>query len=154
MSDIHPLHSASLSKPLDHIKIDNGELTQFLRSETNKSTDFGQLTQLVTTKSTDFGSIYIKEVGNHIKLEFIFKKLCLLNIGYIHKITEVPCKIHQGFKRIFIRIRWNTETHTIDIRNKLLIGETIKIVYDIPWFWVLCESCNNYVSHISAVSKI
>lgn len=86
------------------------------------------------------GSIYIKDVNNNIKLEFIFKKLCLLNIGYIHKLTEVPCKIHQGFKRIFIRIRWNTEPHTIDIRNQLLLGKTIKIVYDIPWFWVLCEA--------------
>ena len=85
-------------------------------------------------------SIYIVAVDERIKREFIFKKLCLLNIGYIHKLTEIPCKYQPGYKRVFIRIRWNTLPHTINIRNRLMIRETIKFVYELPWVWTLTSS--------------
>ena len=82
-------------------------------------------------------TICISMMDDRIKREFIFKKLCLLNIGYIHKLTEVPYK--PGYKRVFIRIRWNMEPKTIGIRKQLMAGHTIKFVYDLPWFWVITE---------------
>lgn len=87
--------------------------------------------------SPETSSIYIVAVDERIKREFIFKKLCLLNIGYIHKLTEIPCKYQPGFKRVFIRIRWNTLPQTIDIRNRLMVRETIKFVYELPWVWTI-----------------
>ena len=87
--------------------------------------------------SSETSSIYIVAVDERIKREFIFKKLCLLNIGYIHKLTEIPCKYQPGYKRVFIRIRWNTLPHTINIRNRLMIRETIKFVYELPWVWTI-----------------
>ena len=84
-------------------------------------------------------TICIYMVDERIKREFIFKKLCLLNIGYIHKLTEVPYKYHPEYKRVFIRLRWNTEPKTLDIRKQLQAGQTVKFVYDLPWFWVISE---------------
>ena len=84
-------------------------------------------------------TICISIVDERIKREFIFKKLCLLNIGYIHKLTEVPNKYQPGYKRVYIRIRWNTEPKTIGIRNILSSGQTVKFVYDFPWFWVITQ---------------
>jgi hypothetical protein len=126
--------SPTASLPSENILNDYSNASDLCSSKSNVS-----ITNIPCNKSEN-GSIFIKEVNNNIKLEFIFKKLCLLNIGYIHKLTEVPCKIHPGFKRIFIRLRWNIEPHTTDIRNQFMMGKTIKFVYDIPWFWVLCET--------------
>ena len=101
----------------------------------SSSTLFGSVSHGDSTTDT----ICISIVDERIKREFIFKKLCLLNIGYIHKLTEVPYKYQPGYKRVYIRIRWNTEPKTIGIRNNLSSGQTVKFVYDLPWFWVITQ---------------
>ena len=41
---------------------------------------------------------------------------------------------NQPFIRIFVHFRyWPTKVH--HIRDRLIAGETIKVVYDNPWFW-------------------
>jgi len=99
----------------------------------------GGVTALVPGQSLEREncSLFIPVVDERIKNEYIFKKLCILNIGYIHKLTAVPCKFQPGFKRMIIRIRWNNEKHTVEIRRRLMAGETVKFVYDLPWFWVI-----------------
>jgi hypothetical protein len=87
--------------------------------------------------TTENCTLCLSMVDERIKREFIFKKLCILNVGYIHKLTEIPYKYHPGYKRIFIRIRWNTEPSTRNIRDRLFAGQTVKFVYDLPWFWVM-----------------
>lgn len=84
------------------------------------------------------GKLCIPRIENTIQKEFIFKKLCLLNIGYIQKFTEIPLKDNSNFKRILIKVKWNSLDKTLDLKRKLLAGQTIKLVYQMPWFWKLC----------------
>jgi hypothetical protein len=81
------------------------------------------------------GKLCIPRIENTIQREFIFKKLCLLNIGYIQKLTEIPLKNNPNYKRILIKIKWNTSQKTLDLKQKLIAGQTIKFVYQMPWFW-------------------
>jgi hypothetical protein len=84
------------------------------------------------------GKLCIPRIENTIQKEFIFKKLCALNIGYIQKLTEIPLKSNPNFKRILIKIKWNTSQKTLDFKTKILSGQTIKFVYQMPWFWKIC----------------
>ena len=42
-----------------------------------------------------------------------------------------------AFCRIFVHLRyWRVDDVTVaEMRNRLIAGETIKVVYDDPWFW-------------------
>lgn len=95
---------------------------------------------IVINKEIDneIGKLCIPRIENTIQREFIFKKLCLLNIGYIQKLTEIPLKSNPDYKRILIKIKWNTSQKTLDFKNKLMSGQTIKLVYENPWFWKIC----------------
>ena len=43
---------------------------------------------------------------------------------------------NQPFCRIFVHFRyWPNTADMISLRKRLIAGETIKIVYDNPWFW-------------------
>ncbi len=59
-----------------------------------------------------------------------------IKLGVIKKVESIPYE--DGiFKKIFIHFEfWNdADENAYDIKNKLLNGEIIKIVYDNPWFW-------------------
>jgi hypothetical protein len=114
------------------------QLNSYIESIERSSKDSEDFIVAVADIKSSEPDVFIQMVDERIKKEYIFKKLCLMNIGYIHKLTEVPCKFQQGFKRIFIRIRWNDLPQTNELRKQLMLGETIKIVYDMPWFWCLC----------------
>jgi hypothetical protein len=73
----------------------------------------------------------------------IFEKL---KFGKIHHIDIIERKNDKGehFKRAFIHFeRWNTNEEINIIRQKLLSGKEIKIVFDNPWFWkVSANKCS------------
>ena len=61
-----------------------------------------------------------------------------LNLGKVDRVDMVSKKNDKGesFKRVFIHFHyWNSESS--QIRQRLLDGNTIKVVYDSPkpWFW-------------------
>ena len=62
----------------------------------------------------------------------------LLGRGTVERVDIVPSKANdpQPFCRIFVHFRYwpNTEDATA-IRDRLVSGEVIKVVYDNPWFW-------------------
>jgi len=87
-----------------------------------------------------YESLCIPRIESAIKREFIFKKLCMLKIGYIQKITEIPLKNNPEFKRVFIRIHWNDSKRTIDIKERLKKEGSINFVYEMPWFWKISYS--------------
>lgn len=48
---------------------------------------------------------------------------------------------NQPFCRIFVHFRyWPNTPEMISLRERLIAGETIKIVYDNPWFWKCAAS--------------
>ena len=65
------------------------------------------------------------------QVENIFKKL---NWGVIKRIRIY---YKNTYNQIFIDFTvWNTNNpKTEDIRNKLLDGKTIRVIYNEPWFW-------------------
>jgi len=64
-------------------------------------------------------------------VEKIFKKL---GWGQLKNIT---INYKGDYNQVFVDFeKWNMEDPKIDnIRQKLIQGETIKVVYDEPWFW-------------------
>ncbi len=82
-------------------------------------------------------SICIPRVFTYISTQNIiniFQKQ--LKVGLIKKIDSIPCKKNSNFKKIFIHFElWYNDDNTTNIKNKLLNGDIIKIVYDNPWFW-------------------
>ena len=64
--------------------------------------------------------------------EQLFGEGCIQRVDMVHKTTPSGEK----FQRVFVHFKeWNDDTQTQSIRQKLLDGEEIKLVYDDPWFW-------------------
>ena len=62
----------------------------------------------------------------------------LLGVGTVERVDIVTQKTetYQPFCRIFVHFRyWPNTPESMGIRQRLIDGETIKIVYDNPWFW-------------------
>ena len=56
------------------------------------------------------------------------------------EVTQVDIKSKttdkgEKFNRVFIHINWNESEQSIAVRERLLAGKDIKIIYDEPWFW-------------------
>lgn len=73
----------------------------------------------------------------------ILLKLKLLKMGHIIKLIETPHKNDNNFKRVIIIMQFNNEKGKI-IENYLKEGNSLKIVYDDPWYWKLVEYKKNY----------
>ena len=63
----------------------------------------------------------------------------LIGKGTVERVDIVRSKNstdYQPFCRIFVHFRyWPNTPEIMDIRQRLISGETIKVVYDTPWFW-------------------
>jgi hypothetical protein len=84
--------------------------------------------------------ICIPRMENSIKRDQIFRTLQKLKIGYIERITEIPLKKEDGYKRVIIKIKWNNTEQSKTIQTRLKNEEPVNIVYDMPWFWRLLVS--------------
>jgi hypothetical protein len=78
----------------------------------------------------------IPKIESSITKDFIHKTLLKLKIGYIQNIIEIPLRNNPNYKRIIIKISWNEkDTSSNNIKNMLFEQGSIKIVYDMPWYW-------------------
>jgi hypothetical protein len=93
-----------------------------------------------TTPRFSKESLCIPRIESTIKREFIFKKLCMLKIGYIQKMTEIPLKNNPNFKRILVRIQWNDSEKANKFKEILNQVGSVNFVYDMPWFWKISYS--------------
>ena len=62
----------------------------------------------------------------------------LLGRGTVERVDIVPSRGNgsEPFCRIYVHFRyWPNTPEIMAIREKLVDGETIKVVYDTPWFW-------------------
>lgn len=66
----------------------------------------------------------------------------LIGVGSIERIDLVRSKNDDQFCRIFVHVRsWPVNKPEIaDMRDRLLAGHTVKLVYDAPWFWKCVQS--------------
>lgn len=74
-------------------------------------------------------------MDSSIKKDYIHKTLCNLKIGSILNIIEIPLKNDQSYKRVIIKIIWNNSKQSLNIQKTLIDKGSIKLVYDMPWYW-------------------
>lgn len=79
----------------------------------------------------------IPRVSNKIKKKYIIDKINKLNWGIIKLLNEIPLSKEKDYKRIMIKLDWNTDDETLKYKEKIKNEEVIKVVYDenSPWFW-------------------
>jgi hypothetical protein len=67
--------------------------------------------------------------------DYIYKKLCNLNVGKIDKLTEIPLKNDSTHKRILFRVIWKNNEISSKMQENLQRYNSVKLVYDMPWYW-------------------
>lgn len=69
--------------------------------------------------------------------EYIKNIIEKMNIGIIESLHEIPIHNSPQFKRIIIKVHWKLDTPQSQcIYNRLLENKSIKIVHDLPWYWI------------------
>lgn len=77
----------------------------------------------------------IPRVSAKTTKEFIYSRLCNLDMGSIERISEFPLKNDPTHKRIIFKIKWQNNETSKTAQKYLSNNNTINIVYDTPWFW-------------------
>lgn len=83
-------------------------------------------------------SLCIPRVFNNITEAKVYDVFNKLNIGQIHSINMIERTNKKGkiVKCVFINFDyWYLNGQQSQMRNQLLSGKEIKVVYDDPWFW-------------------
>ena len=85
--------------------------------------------------------ICIPRVEEKYSKEYILKKLNEFNIGEIISLKEIPLKKEPNYKRIIIHMHWDISKEIVKYADTILttIG-SLKLVYDMPWYWKIVES--------------
>lgn len=87
-------------------------------------------------------ALCIPRLENAVKRSYILNIFTKLNIGYIESIHEIPLRNDANYKRIIIKVIWNTSTpNSNTILQHLQNNETIKVVHDMPWYWKVVATC-------------
>ena len=83
---------------------------------------------------THIKTLCIPRILSNITKENIHDIFKSLNIGTIHRIDIIRNKNLSN--KAFIHFsKWNNGGNADIVKERLLIGKDIKIVYDEPWFW-------------------
>jgi hypothetical protein len=80
-------------------------------------------------------SLCIPRLEVNINKDFIIKTFHNLNIGQIEKIKELPLRNDKNHKRIIMTLRLNNTENSLFMKDRIEKNETVKIVYDMPWYW-------------------
>lgn len=103
-----------------------------------------QSTTPIDTSSSSVPSLCIPRVFDNITEQRV-KEVFEVEYGFgeVDRIDMVPMKNATGrqFKRVFVHfIKWSTSDRMQVVRDALLNGEMVKIVYDDPWYWKIGKS--------------
>jgi hypothetical protein len=77
---------------------------------------------------------FVFESINDKRIMGIFQEI---DYGIIERIEKNPYKSKDGrnVNRVFIHLNWKFNENVNKVRNDLLCGREIIIMYDSPWFW-------------------
>jgi len=85
-----------------------------------------------------YKSFCIPRVNIDIKKDYIYNKINEFRLGKIVNIREIPLYNDCKYKRIIINIYWDrTDDKIKEIEELLVQIGSIKLVYDMPWYWKL-----------------
>lgn len=88
-------------------------------------------------------SLCITYVFANIRRQRVWDAIKDANLGMIERIDMVPLTDKNGksFQRVFIHFKhWFRNPTAKQYRAEVISGETIKLIYDDPWFWKLVAS--------------
>ena len=83
-------------------------------------------------------SMCIPRVNLNVTRDQILKVFYKLNFGKIERVDIVHKKTLKGeeYKRVFLHYtEWNIHERADFVKDRLLSGKDIKVVYDFPWYW-------------------
>ena len=86
-------------------------------------------------------SLCIPRVFSNITEDRVWNVLDELELGDVDRIDMVERETREGelYQRVFIHFKsWSSSAE--NVRERLVNGEEIKIVYDDPWFWKVSAS--------------
>lgn len=92
----------------------------------------------LATLPTSYPSLCIPRVFSNITWQRVKEVFVDLGLGDIERVDMVRKENDKGekFQRVFVHFRsWNTSEDAQAVREKVLSGDMIQIVYDDPWFW-------------------
>ena len=76
------------------------------------------------------------------RVKNVFEELGMGEVERVDMINKVNDK-GEKFKRVFVHFKkWNDDPTTRQVKSKLLSGDSVKVVYDDPWFWKV------FLSHV------
>jgi hypothetical protein len=90
-------------------------------------------------------SLCIPRVSFCITKDYIFNVFQQLDIGKIDRVDIINKKTLKGeeYKCVFIHFQsWNKTDKVEKIKERLLLKNDVKIVYEFPWYWKI--SVNKY----------
>lgn len=60
----------------------------------------------------------------------------ILGKGTVERVDLINDRNGEPFCKVFVHLRyWPADGEAVNIRDRLVDGEVVKIVYDNPWFW-------------------
>jgi hypothetical protein len=85
--------------------------------------------------------ICIPRIEASISNDYVSRVFTKLRIGAVQKVTDVPLRSDNEYKRMFLKIKWDlSQENGAIIYNLLKSGNTANIVYEMPWFWKIIAS--------------
>jgi hypothetical protein len=88
----------------------------------------------IQTNSHQIKTLCIPRVLSHITKEYIRDTINSFNLGTIHNIEIVRNKKLSN-KALIHFSKWNDGGNSDIVKDRLLNGKDIKIIYSEPWFW-------------------
>jgi hypothetical protein len=101
-------------------------------------------------------AICIPRIDASIPKTFIWTVFNNLKIGNIEGIIEIPFKDTPKFKRIIVKMRWNSSENATFFLTRFQSGLNVKLVYDrkSPWFWICVPNRLHCSAHSDTVASI
>ena len=84
-------------------------------------------------------SLCIPRVFPNISESRIRKTFEDIFIGRIEKIDIIK---KEKFNCVFVHLSWNNTSDALYVRNQVMTGKDVKVVYDKQWFWMVSASRN------------
>ena len=95
-----------------------------------------------TMKKQEQIILCIPRMSSNVSKELIISTFKKMNIGNIDSIYESQSQHMPQYKRVLIYVKWNHVSPLVQqIMTHFENNQTIKIVYDMPWYWI----CVKYV---------
>jgi hypothetical protein len=86
-------------------------------------------------------SICIPRVDMSVSRNYIEDVISNMNIGNIEKLNEIPLRKDPTHKRVIMKMRWDkNNVKTKEILNKMTEFGSVKLVYNMPWYWKVCPA--------------